>query len=263
MHRISRVFLHLALVLASIATILSPAAPANEPIWSKKAKSFPARCFSDDTRPCKALKIISPDRQSFVQVSFEPNRSTGDLLASVSVFSHGRNLGPAGLAGFVEDEIAWSPDSKAFFITGNNNANTEYHVLVYLLRDSGLTVIDSWQNALRDMIRTFPPCKASNPYEKCQDIVNHPSDWIGIAGIDWVNGSSSIVVMLEMNESSIVGGILGQALGYQLEIPTGKILRRMEAKEFARRWQSSMAWKFRVPDPPEYTRQQNGEAIPR
>jgi hypothetical protein len=62
---------------------------------------------------------------------------------------------------------------------------------------------------------------------------HQPSDWIGLAGIDWVNGSSSIIVMAEMNESSIVGGISGQVLGCEVEIPSGKILRRMEAKEFA------------------------------
>jgi hypothetical protein len=57
--------------------------------------------------------------------------------------------------------------------------------------------------------------------------------------------------MAEMNESSIVGGILSQVLGYEVEIPSGKILRRMEAKEFAELWQHSMAWKFEIPDPPE------------
>ena len=50
-----------------------------------------------------------------------------------------------------------------------------------------------------------------------------------------------------------MGGIPGQALGYEIEIPTGKILDRMGAEEFAERWQHSMAWKFDIPDPPEYS----------
>jgi hypothetical protein len=59
--------------------------------------------------------------------------------------------------------------------------------------------------------------------------------------------------MAEMNESTRVGGIPGQVLGCEIEIPTGKILDRMGAGEFAERWQHSMAWKFDIPDPPEYS----------
>jgi len=33
---------------------------------------------------------------------------------------------------------------------------------------------------------------------------------------------------------------------------TGKSLRRMQPKEFAREWQPSLAWKFHDPGPPEY-----------
>ncbi len=49
-----------------------------------------------------------------------------------------------------------------------------------------------------------------------------------------------------------MGGIDCQVLGYEIEVPSGKILRRMESKEFARRWQHSMAWKFEDPGPAEF-----------
>jgi len=248
---------HLSALLSLFSFQFSISATPNQPIWSKNAVSFPVVCYSN-SRParqkvCKPFKIISPDGNSYVQVEYKRNPGNEDSLVDLSVVSGGKALGAVGMPGFVEDEVLWSPDSKAFFINGNNNANTDYHVYVYLLRDSGLTIVDPLHHALKDMIRTFPACRALNPYEHCEDVVEHPSDWVGVAGIDWVNGSSSIVVMLEMNESSMVGGILGQVLGYEIEIPTGKILRRMEAKDFARRWQHSMAWKFNIPDPPEYS----------
>ncbi len=229
---------------------------ANKPIWSKNAVSFPVLRYQNSRktrkRECVPFKIVSPDGNSFVQVKYTLSSLGQDSLVTLSVVSGGRVLGNVGTPGFVEDEVVWAPDSKALFITGNSNANTDYHVLVYLLKPPGLIRINPSQAALQDMVQSFPPCRALNASDECQDIIRHPSDWIGTAGIDWVNGSSAIVVMAEMNESSRVGGILGQVLGYELEIPSGKILRRMEPKEFARRWQHSMAWKFRIPDPPEF-----------
>jgi hypothetical protein len=49
-----------------------------------------------------------------------------------------------------------------------------------------------------------------------------------------------------------MGGIMCQVMGYEVSVPGGTIARRMEASEFARRWQPSMAWKFNIPDLPEY-----------
>jgi hypothetical protein len=44
------------------------------------------------------------------------------------------------------------------------------------------------------------------------------------------------------------GGIMCQILGNELDAATGKTLQRMQPKEFAGKWQTSMAWKFH--DPP-------------
>ena len=248
-------FYPVALLSLFFLPVLISATP-NQPIWSKNAVSFPVACYSNSRSArltvCKPFKIVSPDGNSYVQVEYKRNPKNEDSLVALSVVSGGKVLGAAGTPGIIEDEVLWSPDSKAFAISGNSNANTDYHLFVYLLNSSGLTRINPARPALRDMVRSFPPCRALNATDECHDIVSHPSDWIGIAGIAWVKDSSAIVVMAEMNESSRVGGILGQVLGYEIEIPTSKILRRMEAKEFAQRWQPSMAWKFHIPDPPEY-----------
>lgn len=51
-----------------------------------------------------------------------------------------------------------------------------------------------------------------------------------------------------------------QVLGYEIEVPSGRILRRMQPKEFARRWQHSMAWKFNDPGPPEFKKAEGSAA---
>ena len=57
-------------------------------------------------------------------------------------------------------------------------------------------------------------------------------------------------------------GIMCQVMGYELDVPTGKIVRRMNAREFGEYWRKSIAWRFHVPDPPEYCDAKNFREIP-
>ncbi|HTS11450.1 MAG TPA: hypothetical protein VMH00_04975 [Candidatus Limnocylindrales bacterium] len=226
---------------------------ADRPIWSKKGVAFWAGC-SGDLRPCQAKKIPSPDGRNYVNVSYSTNPEDPRIEdAKVTVVAAGKKLGEVDLAGFVEDEVVWSPDSKAFFMNGNNNGYGDYHVAVHRIDDPKLGPGNVTQAVGRDMVRSFPPCKAKDPPDGCAELARNPDDYIGMAGVDWVDGSSRIVVMAEVTCSSSMGGIMCQVNGYEIDVPSGKIERRMEAKEFGRRWQHSMAWKFNIPDPPDYS----------
>jgi hypothetical protein len=158
---------------------------------------------------------------------------------------------PVSARGNVDQEIEWSPDSKNFFINGSDGGEGPEYVTVYRIGDpNGIPL--NLIAAQRDMVKTFPPCEAKDAEPKaCADLAEHPEE-INVDAIDWTQGSSAIVVMAEMPCSSRYGGIWCQVLGYEVDVSTGKILRRMEAREFAQRWQHSMAWKFHVPAPPVY-----------
>src|SRR5205807_10018578 len=80
---------------------------------------------------------------------------------------------------------------------------------------------------------------------------NEHSDYHNVSGIDWIS-SSTVLVMAEVPCSGLYGGIGCQVMGYELEVPTGRILKRIAAPELKRNWQTSMAWEFEIPDPPEY-----------
>jgi len=58
--------------------------------------------------------------------------------------------------------------------------------------------------------------------------------------------------MAEVPCSSSYGGIMCQVMGYEIEVPTGRILKRIDSKHLKSDWQPSMAFDFHVPDPPEY-----------
>ena len=164
----------LFLGLHLIFLFIVPLAEASDPIWSKNAVSFPVSCCENSRkargRVCVPFSIVSRDGNSFVRVKYKRSSLNQDSLVSLSVLSGGKVLGDVDTPGFVENEIVWSPDSKAFFITGNSNANTDYHVLVYLLNPPGLIRINPSRAALRDMVRSFPPCRALTAYDGCKDI---------------------------------------------------------------------------------------------
>jgi hypothetical protein len=225
---------------------------ADKPIWAKKGVTFSVGC-SGPFKGCRAFRVPSPDGKNAVEITYQATPDYPDIeVASLRVTKLGRNIGDVGPVASVQDELTWSPDSKAFFINGNNNANGWDLVAVHLLDDPGLGPGDITREVEQDMVRSFPPCQAKDPRDDCAALAAKPDDYIGVVGLDWIGNSSRIVVMAEVPCSSSMGGIMCQVLGYEIDVPSGKILRRMEAKEFARRWQRSMAWKFHIPDPPEY-----------
>ena len=110
------------------------------------------------------------------------------------------------------------------------------------------------------MVKAFPPCKASQLDRKtCLEIEKDPN--FNMTGIDWTDDSSSVVVMGEVPCSGGHGGIMCQVMGYELNVPNGSIVRRMNSKEFAKNWQKSMAWRFHDPGPPEYCDAKNRQTV--
>jgi hypothetical protein len=200
------------------------------------------------------LRIVSPDGRSAVEVSYNKLPDDPDILAgTLRVSSFGRDRGEVDLVASVEDEITWSPDSKAFFINGNENANGWDLLAVHRLDDPQLGPGYVAREVKQDTFRSFPPCQANpSTVDDCSELGTEPYDYIGVVALDWIGNSSRMVVMTETPCSSRFGGISCQFLGYEIEVPSGKILRRMEPKEFAKRWQHSMAWRFQIPDPPTF-----------
>jgi hypothetical protein len=277
-----------AVVLLLVAT---PVALAISPTWAKKAVAFPSQCDVEangadknasprtalaplpTTTACKPVSIPSPDGRSRVEVAYKKVKIEPDYLtlqAYLRVATPNRGTHDAALPeGFQNIDLLWSPDSHAFFVNGGNGgAYWGFWVYVYLA-DDPTEPRDVTEAAQRDMLKEFPPCKAAYPngkdatgckegsrdidVETCMETEADPkySPEYNMTGIDWVN-ASTILVMAEVPCSSSYGGIMCQVRGYELEVPTGRILKRLDAKQLKLGWQKSMAWNFRIPDPPQY-----------
>jgi hypothetical protein len=73
-----------------------------------------------------------------------------------------------------------------------------------------------------------------------------------MSGLKWSADSSAVYVFAEVPCSSSYGGIMCQVLGYELSVPTGRILKRLSAQKTKQEWGKFAAWKINVPDRPEY-----------
>ncbi len=209
-----------------------------------------------------------------MEVRYRKKSASGEdllLQAYLIVTAPGGGMREAALPeGFQSVDLLWSPDSRAFFVSGGNGgAYWGNWVYVYVLSDPKLEPIDIAQKAQRDMLKEFPSCKAAYPnagdsggcqkasrpidVETCIKTEVNPGydPEYNMTGIDWVN-ASTILVMAEVPCSSSYGGIMCQVMGYELEVPTGRILKRIDAKQLKLDWQKSMAWNFRIPEPPHY-----------
>ena len=237
------------LALASLA--FCHAAPAAT--WAKDAVSLDVPCPEHLLDP--APRSRSPD-------------------GSVAIVELCRNLTPDGVEttvlrvtlgdGTVQDivpeipgtiwrpeEILWSPDSKAFIVNGGENAYAGYSFILYEISGKRVVASRPTRNAQRDMARLFPPCRALNSRaDICKKIATAPE--FNLSVIRWAHGSDSVIVFGEVPCSSTYGGIMCQVVGYELEARTGRILRRISARELKQRYQSSMGWDMEIPDPPVY-----------
>jgi hypothetical protein len=160
----------------------------------------------------------------------------------------GGRLGCAGGA----EEVLWAPNSKSFLVNGGQTAIAGFFVDVYQILDSGRVAVRAVTNAAqRDMVRSFPPCKALYSDEKeCAEFARNPE--YNMSGLGWSDDSSAVYVFAEVPPSSRYGGIMGQVLGYELSIPDGHILKRFSAKQAKQEWGTLAAWRIRIPEPPEY-----------
>lgn len=190
--------------------------------------------------------MIAPDKSTWVEVLYQdggaylrvtqagkPPREIHDVFASP------------------HNDLLWSPDSKAFFVDAGEGMTSPAFVQVYLLADEPLRAIDVTHLAEQDMVQTFPPCKALFlDQSTCGKIEREPD--YNMTAITWLKDSSSLVVLAQVPCTSNYGGISCQSMGYEVEVPSGKILKRLQPAEFKQAYQKFMEQKYDLPIPPQY-----------
>lgn len=231
-----------AIAMLELATTEQASAYIPEPIWAKAAVGI-------EDGQCSAIHppqiVPALDGESVAELLCGRPTADGDYQSILRIKRAASRWQKFNLR-FGASELLWSPDSKSVLINGGENAYTNY-IEVYRLESSRWHKLGIAKYAQRDMVRSFPPCKALNHNDTdCRHVVPN------MAGIAWSANSSALIVMSEIPCSSIYGGIMCQVQGYEVGVPDGRIIRRMTARQLKARWQNSMNWEMRIPDSPVF-----------
>jgi hypothetical protein len=225
-----------ALVLLVIACSSSLLAHGQEDVWARGAVHFGNEC-ADGGQVCRLASVRSPDGNSIVEV-----RLSGDAL--VLRFSKGSahfttTFRLTDALGHSEIDLLWSLDSSAFSLTWSKNAYTE-STQIFVVGGDGLVATD--MSALHHAFALrYPPCAGKRA-----------ASYISRTGRDYnyvtvaAKAPHTFVMMAEVPPSSSYGAHMGKVLGYEVDAATGKILDVMRPREFKRRWQSHIGWKFEL-----------------
>ena len=223
--------------------VLTPGlASASRPNWVKHATGFLGQCQST----CGAVRVVAPDKTAAAEVLYQDG---GAYLRVTAPGKPAREIHDVFTS--PHNDLLWAPDSKAFVVDAGEGMTSPSFVQVYLLDDPQLRAVDITHDVEQDMVKSFPPCAAlfADP-TACRRIEQHPD--YNMTAITWTKESSAVVVLAQVPCTSNYGGISCQSMGYEVEVPSGKILKRIPPPEFKKEYQKFLEQKYDVPIAPQY-----------
>jgi len=239
---------------AALASLLvnSPAF-ATDHIWSKSGTAVHGLVGKRVAAKAVPIEISSPDHSNRVEVTFLDN------VPVISLYKGKKELELPLFGIPTEEEILWSPDSKSVAVTGSDTGITNWTKIFRVGGEKAELV--PLEFVQRDMATTYPICEGQSvELEVCHAEEN--GDQFNYATIAWADATTA-VIMAEIPCSSSQGGMMCQVEGYEIDVRSGRILRRMTARELKRRWQSKLAWNLRIPDPPYLKSKTSNAAVPK
>jgi hypothetical protein len=226
--------------------VLGSSASAADHIWSKTGAVVSLFVGNEGVGKVGPFEAYSPDHSERIEVAFTAGKGDGDATPVAAIYSGETRLALPLDREWVQVEVLWSPDSKSVALTGNFNGYTNSTKIFRLANGSLKTV--ALVALQRDVANVYPPCEGQNADDKiCHNEQN--GDQFNYATIAWADATTA-VIMGEIPCSSSQGGMMCQVEGYEIDVRSGQILRRMTARELKRRWQSKLAWDLRVPGHP-------------
>jgi hypothetical protein len=181
--------------------------------FSKKAVSL---CFQDVDKGIRHLEIPSPNQSVVLAV----DGNQGRFLVN------GRTVaGPIAVA--PDEEVIWSPDSKA---------------VIFTIILGGLGPVSAGISFVNPTAPSVPAItealqedySARHPGQPCSHDVN-------VAGLAWMNDSSQAVFITEIPSSSSCGQGMGNFESYVVSIPAGKIQERLDEQDTIKRWRNILS----------------------
>jgi hypothetical protein len=173
-------------------------------------------------------QIYSPDHMTIVIPKYLPKSSEMHLTVKTPFKTYDWDLGVS-----VGAEIAWAPDSRAFFLTRSAaGRNGIYGTSIYLLGDDQIRVIEV----------TPAVYKAFGQPVKC-DVPEPPN----VAGVKWLEGSRRLIVAAEIVNHSICDSA-GTFKLYAFSVPDLVLAEEYDQLKAKRLFWSDLGWELRPAD---------------
>lgn len=206
-----------------LALVLSVAGTSAVQAKDHKPKSERGSYSRDAVFACSlppsspVLTLRSPDRTKAMII--RPIQISGLPTTELTVEAFGKKF-EAGFTWSPDCEVAWSPDSRAFFATyTQGGAVGQFVTKVFFVTPRGLRDIDPTKPLVADFM--------SRPHYCYWD--EQPN----LGSIMWIRGSSRLLVAAEVAPHTVCEA-MGTFRAYEVTIPNGKILRvynQLEAKK--------------------------------
>jgi hypothetical protein len=151
------------------------------------------------------LTVRSPDGSKAIVVRC-PRNPGPDQMTEVVVMTEDHEY-ETEIGGWVNAEVAWSPDSQAFFVTYTDGGNVgTYHVKVFYVSDSGLRIVEPIPNGRKLFV---PRC-----YEP--EVPN-------VGAIRWPGqGTSRLLIAVEVPPHSSCAD-MGTFRAFEITLPEGHV----------------------------------------
>jgi hypothetical protein len=208
-------------------------------MWSVQAVALSYWTKIPLDEEAKDLRIPAPDKRIEAQV--RPDGGKDEGMPEVRIYRDGILVGKP-ITVFAHPELLWAPDSKAFTITSTGGGLVgNWQTTVYQVGSDTITPVNASALVRRDLSRNYPPCFAyrNNP-QPCTTSeikrMRQTLDWINVAAIKWIDESQRLLVVAQVPCSSGYGKNMCEYVGYEIAVPSGRILGRYRATEFQKRF---------------------------
>lgn len=238
-----------------LAVLETAAGFASAGTFSRSATTVPLMCFG---RKCAAVvEVRSPDGTKEIRrtyTAFEKDRPMKDrlMIPKVEVVTPKGRWSLAyddSTDPWIDMDVMWSPDSKLVALTGEMDSYIET-VRVFAITETGPKLLDADMEPAQDMVRRLRPvCARYVGRLGCDP--DQDEDGLNFAAVAWVD-AHTLALMSEVPCDTIWGGIMCLAMGYDVDLPSGKVVGTMTPKAFMTRWKQSIPPSFRIPDSPDW-----------
>src|ERR1700674_4869633 len=181
--RMSLSVLIMSVLLKCCAVLGLPQQPLEGPSYSQQATAIWANIWIKRD-PADTVRVPSPDGTKVVTAVYD--MKTDSTLLTVAAGTKQFN---AKVQGSVGSELAWSSDSKAFFLTYSDaGLGGEYSTLVFYVSEQGLRKL----NPSSVVKRAFGHAICSSG----------PSP-VNVVGVAWMRGSDRILIAAQIPPLSV------------------------------------------------------------